>query len=359
MRLLVTGGAGYVGSVVVETLVAQGHRVVVFDNLSQGHRAAVATAAELVVGDLQDRDAIDGVIAAHRPEAVLHFAARSIIPESMTKPLYYFRENVGGTLNLLQSMISHGAMRLVFSSTAGLFSSSTTNEPIAEEHSIKPGSPYGESKFIIERMLDWLSQTSAFRYAALRYFNAAGATVECGEDHNPESHLIPLVLRVAAGRSERLTIFGDDYPTRDGTCVRDYIHVADLASAHVLALGALDRGSVVYNLGNGLGYSVREVVESARRITGHAIPTQIMARRPGDPATLVSSSARIRQELGWNPKFPELDAIVDSAWNWHKAHPNGYADRGSPAEAAADANRRDSESPQRAKQTTRPAETPH
>jgi UDP-glucose 4-epimerase len=326
MRLLVTGGAGYVGSVVVEALVAADHRVVVFDNLSQGHLGAVDPAATLVVGDLLDRAAVDAVIERHRPEAVLHFAARTIVPESIAKPLFYLSQNVVGSLNLFDSMMSQGVRRLVFSSTAGLFSGAATAEPIQEDHPIMPGSPYGESKYIVERMLHCLATTSDFRYVALRYFNAAGATLQCGEDHDPETHLIPLTLQVAQGRRERMTICGTDYPTPDGTCVRDYIHVDDLAQAHLLALRALDHRSGVYNLGNGLGFSVRQVVEAARKITGHPIPTQAAPRRPGDPPKLVASSERIRRELDWQPKFPQLEQIIDSAWQWHRQHPDGYAD---------------------------------
>lgn len=325
MKILVTGGAGYIGSIVVEQLVEAGESVVVFDNLYQGHRAAVHPKATFVQGDLADRAAVDAVFSQHRPEAVMHFASHTLVGESMEQPFLYLGENVSNGLNLLQSAVEHGARRFILSSTANLFDD-PERMPIDEAERIVPGSPYGESKYILERMLAWLDRIYGFRYAALRYFNAAGASATRGEDHSPELHLIPIVLQVALGRREKVKIFGNDYPTRDGTCVRDYIHVLDLAQAHILALHALDRGSRVYNLGNGQGFTVKEVIETAREITGHPIPAEIAPRRPGDPATLIASSQKIRRELGWQPRYPHLRDIIETAWKWHQAHPNGYGE---------------------------------
>lgn len=324
MKVLVTGGAGYIGSVAVEKLIIAGHSVVVFDNLSQGHLAAVHPAASFVEGDLSDLGALERLFTVHRPEAVMHFAARSLVGESMNQPFLYLGDNVTNGLNLLRACVTHGVRRFILSSTANLFDR-PAKVPIDETVEIIPGSPYGESKFILERMLHWLDRTHGLRYACLRYFNAAGATEALGEDHTPETHLIPLVLGVAQGKRQGVTIFGHDYPTRDGTCVRDYVHVEDLAAAHILALGALEQGSRTYNLGNGLGFSVKEVVEAARSITGHPIPVIVGERRPGDVATLVAGSEKIRRELGWEPRYPQLHDIVASAWAWHQRHPHGYA----------------------------------
>jgi UDP-glucose 4-epimerase len=323
MKILVTGGAGYIGSVVAEQLIAAGDSVVVLDNLSQGHRAAVHPAAVFVQADLTDRPAVDAVFEQHRPEAVMHFASHTLVGESMQEPFLYLGENVVCGLNLLQSAVEHQVRRFILSSSANLFDA-PERIPIAEMEPIAPGSPYGESKHILERMLHWLDRIHDFRYAALRYFNAAGASKVRGEDHDPETHLIPIVLRVALGQRDEVVIFGDDYPTRDGTCVRDYVHVLDLAQAHILALRALDKGSCVYNLGNGQGFTNREVVEVAREITGHPIPAEIGPRRAGDPATLIASSERIRKELGWKPRYADLHTIIESAWRWHRTHPNGY-----------------------------------
>lgn len=325
MNILVTGGAGYVGSVVVEELVRQGHAVVVLDNLSQGHRGAVPLGVPLVVGDLADAAAVNAVFDAYPFNGVMHFASYTLPGESMQKPLKYVGDNVTNGLNLLRAMVEHGVQRFILSSTANLFDQ-PTQIPIPETESIIPGSPYGESKYLLERILSWLDRIHGMRYAALRYFNAAGATHEHGEDHDPEVHLIPLVLQVALGQRDDIEIYGTDYPTRDGTCVRDYIHVADLAQAHLLALEALDQGSLTYNLGNGRGFTVREVIDVAREVTGHPIPARDGPRRPGDPATLVASSDRLQRELGWQPRFPSLRDIVQSAWAWHKAHPHGYGD---------------------------------
>ena len=323
MKILVTGGAGYIGSVVVEQLVKEGEDVLVFDNLSQGHRAAVHPDAGFIEGDLANMAAVDATLASHRPDAIMHFASHTLVGESMEKPFLYLGDNVTNGLNLLRNAVSHGVHKFILSSTANLFDA-PQRIPIAETERIVPGSPYGESKYILERMLYWLDKTHNFRYAALRYFNAAGASEERGEDHSPENHLIPLVLQVAQGKREKISIFGDDYPTRDGTCVRDYIHVLDLAQAHILALRALDQGSRTYNLGNGRGFTVKEVIQAAREITGHPIPAEVVNRRAGDPAELVASSKKIRQELGWQPQYPDLHDIIASAWRWHQAHPQGY-----------------------------------
>jgi len=280
----------------------------------------------LVVGDLADINAVHALFNEHKPEAVMHFAARSLVGESMQKPFLYLGENVVNGLNLLQVVAEHGVKRFILSSTANLFDN-PAKIPIDESAQIIPGSPYGESKFIIERMLHWLDKTHAIRSACLRYFNAAGATEERGEDHNPETHLIPIVLQVAQGKRDKVTVFGTDYPTRDGTCVRDYIHVVDLAQAHILALEALDRGSRIYNLGNGTGFSVKEVIETARSITGCDISAEYGPRRSGDVATLVAGSDKIRQELGWKPVYTDVRSVIESAWKWHSKFPKGYDDR--------------------------------
>ena len=327
MKVLVTGGAGYIGSVATEMLVESGYDVVVFDNLFQGHRAAVHPGAAFILGDLADKAQIDAAFEAHPDiEAVMHFAAYSLVGESMQNPFKYLDCNVTNALRLLESMDEHGVRKFILSSTANLFDDPETI-PITEKERIVPGSPYGESKAIIERFLHWLDKTGKIKYCALRYFNAAGASETRGEDHHPETHLIPLVLQVALGQRDRLKIFGDDYDTPDGTCVRDYIHIKDLAQAHILALNDLDNGSRKYNLGNGAGYSVKQVIEAARQITGHPIPADVVDRRPGDPATLIAGSETIRKELGWEPKYPSIEAIVETAWNWHKNHPNGYGDK--------------------------------
>jgi UDP-glucose 4-epimerase len=323
MNVLVTGGAGYIGSVVVEELIRSGNQVTVLDNLSQGHRAAVHPHARFVLADLGDRETLNDLLAQGNFEAVMHFASYTLVGESTQQPFKYLGDNVVNGLNLLRAMVDGGVRRFILSSTANLFDE-PARLPIDETEQIVPGSPYGESKFILERVLHWLDRIYGLRFAALRYFNAAGATTERGEDHYPETHLIPLVLQVALGQRDHIEVYGNDYPTRDGTCVRDYIHVVDLAQAHILALQALEGGSRTYNLGNGLGYTVREVIESARQVTGHAIPAVDGPRRPGDPPVLVASSEKIRRELGWAPTLPDLRTIVQSAWDWHRSHPNGY-----------------------------------
>ena len=323
MNILVTGGAGYIGSIVVEELVEAGEKVIVYDNLSQGHRDAVDSRATFIKGDLADMVKLEATFDQHSIEAVMHFASSTLVAESVANPLLYFRNNVACGLNLFEAMLRHDVKRFILSSTANLFAE-PERMPIDEEERIVPGSPYGESKSILERILQWLDQSYGLRYASLRYFNAAGASLDHGEDHNPETHLIPLVLKVALGQREHIEIYGTDYPTPDGTCVRDYIHVIDLAQAHILALQALEECSRVYNLGNGHGFSVREVIETARQITGHPIPTIEGPRRPGDPAVLIASSAKISRQLGWQPRYPDLRAIISSAWDWHKKHPHGY-----------------------------------
>jgi len=328
MKVLVTGGAGYIGGVVAEELLQAGHQVVVFDNLSRGHRQAVPKEAELIVGELEDRNHLDQVFRLRAIDAVMHFAALIEAGESMKAPESFFRNNTANALTLLEAMLAAGVKRFVFSSTAALYGN-PDRTPIEEDDPIQPTNAYGESKLLVERMLAWFHQIHGLRYASLRYFNAAGASrADKGEAHQPETHLIPRILQVALGRAEHVNIFGTDYPTADGTCVRDYIHVSDLARAHLLALKALaleNSGPLIYNLGNGQGFSVRQVVEVAREVTGHAIPAIESPRRAGDPAVLIASSEKIRRDLGWQPKFPDLKAIVESAWQWHRTWPDGYA----------------------------------
>jgi UDP-glucose 4-epimerase len=327
VKILVTGGAGYIGSITTAELIGAGHQVVVFDNLYQGHVAAVHPAATFVQGDLADREALRQLFADHPDiDGIMHFASYTLVGESMQKPLLYLRDNLVNAANLLEFAVEAGVRRFILSSTANLFDD-PEKMPIDERERIVPGSPYGESKFFIERLLHWFERLYGLRYACLRYFNACGDTSDRGEDHDPETHLIPLVLQVALEQRPHITVFGDDYPTRDGTCVRDYIHVVDLAQAHILAMEALDRiGSRRYNLGNGSGFTVLEVIETARKVTGHPIPHVIGPRRPGDPATLIASSETITQELGWQPRYPDLETIIRSAWEWHSAHPHGYRD---------------------------------
>ncbi len=324
-RVLVTGGAGYIGSVVAAQLLSKGCEVVVFDNFSNSRKAAVPSPAKLVTGDTADRPLLDRVFTEHHFDAVMHFAASIEAGESMKVPEKYFRNNTANSLTLLEAVLAHKIPRFVFSSTAALYGT-PDRTPIEETDPLHPTNTYGESKLLVEHMLAWFHRIHGLRYACLRYFNAAGATPEQGEDHHPESHLIPLILQVALGKRDHIAIYGTDYPTPDGTCVRDYIHVSDLASAHLLVLDALrEKDKLIYNLGNGRGFSVREVIETVRRVTGHPIPVREVERRPGDPAVLVASSARIKHDLHWEPQFPALEAIVRSAWDWFRAHPDGYA----------------------------------
>jgi UDP-glucose 4-epimerase len=323
--LLVTGGAGYVGSHAVVELLARGHKVVVFDNLYQGHREAVPAEANFVPGDLCDRGAIAAVFKAHKIGAIMHFAAHSLVGESMTKPFRYVGENVVNALNLIEAAVENKVRKFVMSSTCAIFGT-PERVPIDEDVATAPVNPYGEGKLAVERILHWADRAHGLRSACLRYFNAAGAhpTAGIGEDHSPETHLIPIALEVALGRRKHIDIYGTDYPTPDGTCVRDYIHVCDLADAHVRVLDALDERSRHYNVGIGRGYSVREVLASVRRVTGAAVPERIAPRRAGDPPTLVAAPDRIRRELGWTPRFPEIDQIVGTAWQWRRANPHGF-----------------------------------
>jgi UDP-glucose 4-epimerase len=325
MKVLVTGGAGYIGATTVRALLSRGYEVVVYDNLSKGHRDAVPPEANFVVGDVADRASLDQTLQIHQPAAVLHFAAFIEAGESMQLPEKYFRNNSAATLTLLEAMRANGVQNFLFSSTAALYGE-PRHIPIQETDPLEPTNAYGESKLMVERMLYWFGRVHGLRYASLRYFNAAGSDGFSGECHQPESHLVPLVLQAAEGTRESIAIFGTDYATPDGTCVRDYIHVSDLAEAHLQALAALDdQESVIYNLGNGKGFSVREVIESAQRVTGQRINVVETSRRPGDPAVLVASSQKIREELGWVPQHPELDTIIASAWDWMKRRPRSQA----------------------------------
>ncbi len=327
MRVLVTGGAGYIGSVVTEELLAEGHEAVVFDDLSKGHRGAVAPGAAFVRGDLADVEAVSRALTEHRAEAVIHMAAASLVGESVTNPSKYYRQNVLAGLSLLDAMKDEGVRRLVFSSTAATYGE-PEKQPIEESDPTVPTNPYGQTKLAFEHALPWYERAYGIRSASLRYFNAAGATEACGEVHDPETHLIPIVLQAAAGRRTHVEVYGDDYPTRDGSCVRDYIHVVDLARAHVLALSILGERSAIYNLGcGGEGYTVKEVIEVARAVTGREIEARTAPRRPGDPAVLVASSQKIRRELNWSPQFQELRAIIESAWAWMQTHPDGYEEK--------------------------------
>ena len=325
--VLVTGGAGYVGSHAVAALLEHGHDVTVLDNLSTGHRAAVPDGARLVVGDLSDKAAILSALGESGATAVMHFAALSLAGESAQQPFRYLRSNTLAMLNLVECAVERSVERFVLSSTANLFDE-PDKIPIDERCPVVPGSPYGESKHFAERILLWAERLHGLRCACLRYFNAAGADPSGarGEHHDPETHLIPIVLQVALGQRDEVQIFGEDYPTPDGTCIRDYVHVTDLAQAHILALGALeDHAYLQYNLGSGNGFSVKEVIEMARAVTGHAIPATVGPRRLGDPDKLVASSDRIRRELGWRPQYSDLKVIVETAWRWHSANPSGYA----------------------------------
>ncbi len=321
MKVFVTGGAGYIGSVTVEMLIDRGHEVVVFDNLERGHREALHPAARFVQGDLRDRAVVEEAVARSGAEAVVHFAAYALVGESMAQPELYFGNNLVGGVNLAAAMLKAGIRKIVFSSTCATYGIPPTN-PITEETPQKPTNPYGESKLMFERVLWWYRDLHRFEPVMLRYFNACGATARYGEDHEPETHIIPNVLRVALGQSPEVRMFGDDYRTPDGTCVRDYIHISDLAQAHVRAIEGRFEGA--FNLGNGEGYSVRQVVDAARRVTGHAIPAAVSPRRPGDPDRLVADARKAREVLGWRPDHTDLDEIVRSAWEWSRRHPRGY-----------------------------------
>ena len=322
MKVLVTGGAGYIGSVATEMLIDAGHEVAVFDNLELGHEEALDPRALFIKGDLRDYDSIATVMAQVAPDAVMHFAAYALVPESMEKPEIYFRNNVIGGINLAEAMYKHGVDKIVFSSTCATYGQ-PEKIPIAEDTPQSPTNPYGESKLMFEQTLNWYRKLHGFKTIFLRYFNVCGASERCGEDHAVESHLIPLVLQVALGQREKIFIYGDDYNTPDGTCVRDYIHVKDLIAAHILALSLEE--SNIFNLGVGNGFSVKEVIESARKVTGHAIPAELAPRRAGDPDELVAASGKAQDVLGWKPQFTDMNDIVASAWKWHQAHPNGYS----------------------------------
>ena len=324
MRVLVTGGAGYIGSVVTEELVKDGHDVVVYDSLYKGHRGAVVAGAQFVAADLMDGETLRRTFKEQQTEAVIQMAADSLVGEAVEQPAKYYRNNVTAGLVLLDTMRDCGVARLVFSSTAAVYGE-PAKQPIEESDPTNPTNPYGETKLTFEHALKWYEQAYAIRYASLRYFNAAGATEHCGEWHDPETHLIPILLQAANGTRAQVEIYGDDYPTRDGTCVRDYIHVVDLARAHILALDILDARSASYNLGcGGDGYTVKEVIDVAREVTAREIPVHVGARRAGDPALLVASSEKSKRELGWSPQFQDLRLIIESAWQWLRAHPNGY-----------------------------------
>ena len=326
MRILVTGGAGYIGSVVTEELINDNHDVVVYDSLYKGHRQAVVAGAEFVNADLRDAETLKRTLKHNRIEAVIHMAADSLVGESYLNPAKYYDNNTISGLALLDGMRESNVQQLVFSSTAAVYGE-PEKQPIEETDSTNPTNPYGESKLAIERAMFWYGKAYDLRYASLRYFNAAGATKKCGEMHDPETHLIPIALQVAAGKRPHVEIFGDDYPTTDGTCIRDYIHVVDLARAHILALNVLPEGSRIYNLGcGGNGYSVREVIDTARQATGRDIPTRIGPRRAGDPAVLIARSDRIKRDLRWEPRYQDLRLIIESAWQWMLANPNGYGD---------------------------------
>jgi len=324
MNIFLTGGAGYIGSTAAEILLQNGHQVTVYDSLVTGHRAAVPEAARFIHADLADHTALESALRSEPFDAVMHFAAFIEAGESMQNPGKYFHNNLILSLGLMEISHQAGVPRFVFSSSAAVYASS--DEPLTEESPLGPANVYGQTKLMIEQALEWYRHVHGLHYAALRYFNAAGALPERGEAHHPESHLIPLVLQVALGQRPEVEIYGIDYPTPDGTCIRDYIHIVDLIAAHLLALDNLDQHDrLIYNLGNGAGYSVKEVIETARQVTGHPVPTHVTPRRPGDAPRLVACAERIRRELGWEPQHPELQQIIASAWEWHRTHPHGFA----------------------------------
>lgn len=329
MNVLVCGGAGYIGSHTVYELIERGHSVVVVDSLIKGHKAAVHNEAKFYLGDIRDEEFMDRVFKENNIDAVIDFAAFSLVGESVNEPFKYYENNVYGTLKLLEAMERAGVKKIVFSSTAATYGE-PENDIIVESDKTNPTNPYGETKLTVEKMLKWADNAYGIKFVALRYFNAAGAHIsgKIGEDHSPETHLIPIILQTALGQREKMFIFGDDYDTPDGTCVRDYIHVTDLAGAHIKALEKLFKTneSGIYNLGNGKGFSVKEVIEKAKKVTGKDFKVEIEARRSGDPSTLIASSEKAIKELGWKPKFNTLDKIIETAWNWHKDHKNGYED---------------------------------
>jgi UDP-glucose 4-epimerase len=323
MKILVVGGAGYIGSICSEVLLNEGYDVVIFDNLTEGHRGAVDSRARFIEGDLADRPAVDAAISSSRPDAVMHFAASALVGESMQNPSKYFRNNIAHGLNLLDAMVAADVKRMVFSSTCAIFGP-PDRLPLDENLPTRPINPYGESKLAFERILRWYDEIHGVKSVSLRYFNAAGASARFGEDHRYETHLIPNVLKVALGQKPCVEVYGTDYETPDGTCIRDYIHIFDLANAHILGLDSPK--SEFYNLGTGGGFSVREVIEVARKVTGRNIDTVEKSRRPGDPPRLIAASEKIKRELGWKPQFQSLDEIIESAWKWHQRFPRGYED---------------------------------
>ncbi|MBQ8590623.1 MAG: UDP-glucose 4-epimerase GalE [Firmicutes bacterium] len=327
MTILVLGGAGYIGSHTVYELIDNGYDVVIADNLETGYKAAVHPKARFYQGDIRNRDFIDSVFDQEKIDGVIHFAANSLVGESMTKPLKYYDNNLCGTKVLLESMVAHDIKYIVFSSTAATYGE-PERIPIMEEDRTYPTNCYGETKLSMEKMFKWTSLAHGMKFVSLRYFNACGAhkSGQIGEAHNPESHLIPLILQVPNGKRPEISIFGDDYDTKDGTCIRDYIHVTDLSQAHILAMEYLVKGgdNAIFNLGNGVGFTVNEVIETARKVTGHPIPAKVCPRRAGDPAQLIASSQKARDILGWKPQYDDLETIISSAWNWHKNHPNGF-----------------------------------
>lgn len=328
MKILVLGGAGYIGSHTVYELIDDGAEVVIADNLETGHIEAVHPKAAFYQGDIRNREFVDSVLDKEKVDGVIHFAANSLVGESMTNPLKYYDNNLYGTKVLLESMVAHNVNKIVFSSTAATYGE-PESIPILETDRTEPTNPYGETKLSMEKMMKWTDVAHGLRYVALRYFNACGAHKDgnIGEAHSPESHLIPLILQVPNGQREAISIYGDDYDTKDGTCVRDYIHVTDLAQAHILAMKYLMEGkeSNVFNLGNGVGFTVKEVIDTARKVTGHPIPAVVAPRRGGDPAQLIASSEKAKKVLGWNPEHADLEEIIQTAWNWHKQHPKGFA----------------------------------
>lgn len=327
MTVLVLGGAGYIGSHTVYALIEKGEDVVIIDNLETGHIEAVHPQARFYQGDIRDRAFVDSVLDKEKIDAVIHFAANSLVGESMTNPLKYYDNNVNGTKVLLQSMVAHGLNKIVFSSTAATYGE-PESVPILETDKTEPTNAYGETKLAMEKMFKWTDSAHGMKYVSLRYFNACGAHIsgEIGEAHSPETHLIPLILQVPLGQREAISIYGDDYPTSDGTCIRDYIHVTDLAQAHILAVEYLMKGnnSNIFNLGNGIGFTVKEVIDTARKVTEHPIPATITPRRAGDPAKLIASSEKAKSILGWNPQHADLEEIISSAWEWHSTHPQGF-----------------------------------
>lgn len=327
MTVLILGGAGYIGSHTAYELIDKGEDVVIADNLQTGYIKAVHPKARFYKGDIRDKSFLDDLLKKEKIDAVIHFAANSLVGESMTEPLKYYDNNLYGTMVLLKSMVENGIDKIVFSSTAATYGE-PENIPILESDRTEPTNTYGETKLSMEKMFKWVSKAHNLRYVSLRYFNACGAHVsgEIGEAHNPESHLIPIILQVPNGKRETVSIFGDDYPTKDGTCIRDYIHVTDLAQAHILAVEYLRKGnpSDIFNLGNGIGFSVNEVIDTARKVTGHPIPAVVSPRRAGDPAQLIASSEKAKSVLGWKPEHADLEEIIATAWKWHKNHPDGF-----------------------------------